>query len=183
MGLTQNSDRFAGKRSYVESTFEAWGLECAVLVIDMGHRCGYVRVPEDHPWFGLAYWDAADGRRQPLAKKGFSMAMPDYEDPEHVDYGDRIDAKLEVHGGVTFDGDQPNEDCTKGWWFGFDCVHSGDARDPALMSEEHRKFTAEHGDWGDHDSTVKSQRYVESECRSLASQIVAAAAIHGSEDR
>ena len=31
------------------------GLKAAVIAHHMGHRCGYVGVPEDHPWHGKGY--------------------------------------------------------------------------------------------------------------------------------
>ena len=33
------------------------GLKAVVIAHDMGHRCGYVGVPEDHPWHGKGYDD------------------------------------------------------------------------------------------------------------------------------
>jgi hypothetical protein len=44
----------------VESEFEHSGLKCAVVMNrEGGHRCGYVRVPPGHPYYGRHY-DAFD---------------------------------------------------------------------------------------------------------------------------
>ncbi len=79
-----------------------------------------------------------------------------------------IDA--EVHGGLTFaDADEP---CDKGgpdngWWLGFDCAHIDDAPDPELPATRRLPCFS-------HDAAVRSQEYVESECRSLCEQAAAA---------
>lgn len=57
------------------------GLEAACIMVRDSHRCGYVRVPDDHPLHGVD-WSEADF-------------------PE---------ADLEVHGGVTFTGPHPLTD-------------------------------------------------------------------------
>jgi hypothetical protein len=86
--------------STVEKTWQAHGLDCAVLLMDMGHRCGYCRVPESHPWFKLDY---------------------DQEDAQSR----QISGCVEVHGGLTFSGLRSG-DLPVGWWFGFDCAHAYD---------------------------------------------------------
>ncbi len=79
---------------------------------------------------------------------------------------------VEVHGGLTFaDADKP---CDKGgpdngWWLGFDCCHYLDMPDTALPSEHGMmRFQSE--------GVVRSQEYVEAECRSLCEQAARAAA-------
>ena len=34
---------------YEEAKFEYNGYECRVLFMDTGHRCGYIKIPKDHP--------------------------------------------------------------------------------------------------------------------------------------
>jgi hypothetical protein len=60
--------------------------------------------------------------------------------PGHSLFGKEWDSpNVEVHGGLTFAELEP---CTEhedgqGWWFGFDCAHSGDASvDPNLTEKE-----------------------------------------------
>ncbi len=80
---------------------------------------------------------------------------------------DNIEAS--VHGGLTFaEYDVP---CDKngpddGFWIGFDCAHSGDAQDLTLP---HTFVMPGNG-------TVKSQEYVENECKRLCEQAKEAAA-------
>lgn len=164
-----------GKRSWIESRFEAEGLECVVLALDMGHRCGYVKVPDDHPWFGLRYWDGTDGHRQPIKTERPFIGTPDHEHPDYDRERECVEDVLVIHGGVTFDGERPNEDCESGWWFGFDCAHLGDARDPELISARHRKLFGDDLTPSSYGESVKSLQYVEAECRSLAAQLAAVA--------
>jgi hypothetical protein len=72
----------------------------------------------------------------------------------------------DVHGGITFSGadvpcETPGED--NAWWIGFDCAHCDDAPDyllPVLVASFHILVGGE----------VRSQEYVEGECRSLCQQ-------------
>lgn len=89
--------------------------------------------------------------------------------PWHGKDYDSIEAH--VHGGLTFA--KPDEPCDKGglddgWWIGFDCAHAGDAQDPELV--ERFKF---HPFPNLFDGSVKSQEYVEAECRQLIEQAIA----------
>lgn len=73
-----------------------------------------------------------------------------------------------MHGGITFGEsdvpcDAPGPDTD--WWLGFDCAHSGDAPDPALQI----LFTTIIAACGEHGK-VRSQSYVEAECKSLCLQ-------------
>jgi hypothetical protein len=71
----------------------------------------------------------------------------------------------DVHGGITFAA--PDEPCGKGdddaWWVGFDCAHAGDAPDPSLPGRTPRMRSLISG-------VVRSQAYVEAECRRLCEQ-------------
>jgi len=145
------------------------GLEWIVLGLDMGWRCGYVRVPEDHPWFGLRYFDATDGRKMPRDSRG----RPDFFADSDIDWDDRIESAIEVHGGLTYAGERPGEDCKEGWWFGFDCAHLGDGKDPSLMSDSVKRLNAE---WPDFESgPICSADYVQGQCERLARQLAEAA--------
>lgn len=116
--------------SVIERAWQTHGLDCAVLLMtNMGHRCGYVAVPEGHPWFGLGYFDAVDGRKMPRDAKG----CPDFFAPTDIDHEDRIEAHIDVHGGITFSA-EASGDLDRGWWFGFDCAHLDDS--PAVWTED-----------------------------------------------
>lgn len=125
---------------------EHLGFQWIVTHNNQGYRCGYVRVPAGHPWHGKHYHDD--------------------------------DFNASVHGGCTFA--EADVDCKKGgednaWWFGFDCAHSCDAPDPALpVSPEWQAAINAIAGWrllgfGE----VRSQEYVEAECRSLCEQAAA----------
>jgi hypothetical protein len=88
--------------------------------------------------------------------------------PWHGKDYDQIEA--EVHGGLTFA--EPDMPCDKGgpddaYWVGFDCGHFGDAADPDLPAEYRMPSFG--------DDTVKTQGYVENECKKLCKQAQAAA--------
>ena len=82
---------------------------------------------------------------------------------------DYNDINADVHGGLTFAAmDMP---CDKGgpddgYWVGFDCGHFDDAPDPALPILKARKDFALAWVGG----VVRSQAYVEEQCRSLCQQ-------------
>lgn len=64
-----------------------------------------------------------------------------------------------VHGGITFSDIKLQGVSAKRWWFGFDCMHSGDAFDPRAWNGLAL---------GDH---FWSHEEVKEECRSLAAQL------------
>lgn len=124
------------------------GFEWSIVHNTMGYRCGYVKVERGHPWFGKGY----------------------------------DDIEAEVHGGLTFaEADKP---CDKGgpddgWWVGFDCAHGGDAPDPQLNQRGRRDEVGSlcrlmsdmfHGYGEAGGPIVRTQEYVEAECRSLCEQ-------------
>ena len=106
------------------------GLKASVIATPMGHRCGYVGVPTEHPLYGKHY-DA----------------------PE-----------VEVHGGLTY---AAGEDGL--WWFGYDCAHWADAKDPELMSDEYKKVFIR---WPDMRGTIRTLDFCVAECESLAKQLM-----------
>lgn len=90
--------------------------------------------------------------------------------PWHGKHYDEIDA--DVHGGLNFN--EADVHCNKGgednaWWVGFDCAHFGDAPDPSLPKEP-TVFDFLSGRGG----IVRSQTYVEAECKRLIKQALIA---------
>ena len=78
--------------------FEAHGLECLILrVKGGGHLCGYVQLPEGHPW-----------------RHGFSSGV------EPAVHGGI------TWEGPFFPGRKGEPPIAEGYWIGFDCAHSGD---------------------------------------------------------
>jgi len=130
----------------VEKDWMHSGLRCvATINRTYAHRCGYVGVPPDHPLHGVHYGEP----------------------------------QVEVHGGLTysphsFDGDYPVKSDGL-WWFGFDCGHAGDGKDPALMDENTRVNIARVFIEGFEGGAVKTLGFVRAKCQSLASQLAAVA--------
>lgn len=123
---------------------EHQGLEWVVAANrDLGFRCGYVRIPLGHPWHGEGYSSHA------------------------------IES-IQVHGRITFA--EPDVPCEKdgddnAWWIGFDCGHATDAPDLTIASKDAVEWLARHQQcfqmWS---PVVRTQEYVESECRRLCEQ-------------
>ncbi len=42
-------------RYVVEETFEYLGYECKIIFRDWGGRCGYIKIPKDHPFYNESY--------------------------------------------------------------------------------------------------------------------------------
>jgi hypothetical protein len=113
--------------------------------------------------------------------------------PGHPLHGKPYDetANLEVHGGITFSEEEPCvEEDGKGWWFGFDFAHFGDAMyDPnpnmATLSDEtkemlrmmgqiHREsILAVYGKPMPNRDHYWTQAEAEHECEDLAEQLAA----------
>ena len=167
--------------SWIEAEGKTAGLKWIVVALSMGHRCGYVQVPEEHPWFGLQYFDAADGRKRPMRPMHEmfpNMTESDRETPDFsvessgIEHGATIDSKVSAHGGLTFSDTQPSPLADEGWWFGFDCAHAWDAKDPSIMSASALDLEAKYG-FGDTGNVIRTTGYVEEQCRGLAEQIAA----------
>ena len=85
-------------------TDETTGYPCLIRRAPGGALCGYVAVPESHPFFGAS-----------------------------CAYVNNHDDRIEVHGSLTYagkcDGDPIKGVChvsdgeDEVWWFGFDCAH------------------------------------------------------------
>lgn len=125
------------------------GFEWEIVHNGMGHRCGYVRVLPGHPWFEKPYDD---------------VRVAGDEWPE-------------VHGGLTFADHGKTCETHKGedeWWLGFDCAHAGDLPDPELPHTRYPSVFRELSDafFGGTSlgEAVRTQEYVEAECRRLCEQ-------------
>jgi hypothetical protein len=96
--------------------------------------------------------------------------------PWHGMSEDEIDCK--VHGGLTFSAnDLPCAQADKpedGYWLGFDCCHCWDLPDPALPATRVVSFYDR-----DPRSAIRTQEYVEAECRSLCEQAAKASVGEG----
>jgi hypothetical protein len=107
----------------------------------------------------------------PMGHRCGYVAVP----PEHKLHGEDYDnVEVDVHGGLTYSGSDRSEYPVAAagmFWFGYDCAHLGDARDPDLMDDEHRKYanilSLRLG-----DDVIRSLDFCIDECESLAKQLV-----------
>ncbi len=91
-----------GEPDKVQWKDAATGLDCMVIrQMRGGHLCGYVGVPQGHPWF----------------EKGYEDVCPDVHGG--LTYAERCSGHI-CH--VAAPG-EPDDI----WWLGFDCMHGGDA--------------------------------------------------------
>ena len=78
---------------------------------------------------------------------------------------------IDVHGGLTYDGSNESYPAPSDglWWFGYDCAHWGDARDPELMTPDYKElydkglFTSSLDEFG----VVRSLEFCVEQCESL----------------
>lgn len=96
-----------------EPDHEQWtdpetGLPCLIRRAPAGHLCGYVAVPESHPWHGATIWDV------------------DADVHGGISWSGRGTANIGWRG----DGDPARH-----WWVGFDAGHLGDLV-PGLLARE-----------------------------------------------
>lgn len=160
----------------VELTGYTHGFKFVVLIHPAGHRCGYVGVPEGHPLFKHPYGKPHESLRlrggEKIGDRGILPLL--FRDDDSNLTGERPDVFFDVHGGLTYSGGDdgyPLPETNGLWWFGFDCAHSGDAPDWALMDAEHRKINSTYPDlqmWG---GVVRSLHYVTDQCNKLAEQL------------
>jgi len=120
------------------------GFEWNIIHNGIGYRCGYVRLPSGHPWYGADIF--SDGAPDPNVHGGLTFA--DYDKP-------------------CGNGDD------NGYWIGFDCAHGWDAIDPELPGGDWiRRMGIV--PWVDGDRAIRTTEYVRKECESLCEQASAA---------
>jgi len=140
----------------VERRWEAHGLDCVVTRNEWGRpvmlglapywRCGYARVPEDHPWHGKNYDDdtgfPADIAERELDDTDLLGVLAAAFGGDLSSWSSTISGHVSVHGGITFSGTMNERDWAKGWYFGFDCNHAfdepGDWPTEAVAAETER---------------------------------------------
>lgn len=113
---------------------EATGYPIAIRrVKSMGHLCGYIGVPEHHPWNGRNYNQNVPAPKDAMEREVSVDEMgvinlvcgAHLADPESNSYP--IDLLVRCHGGLTYSNNAKNfRDDRAPWWFGFDCAHAGD---------------------------------------------------------
>jgi hypothetical protein len=143
----------------------ATDLDCLIVRNRLGALCGYVGVPPEHPWHGKDHGEKV-------------IAGGD-------EWDGCIDGLMDVHGGLTYAAscqeNAPEEDgichvaapgrSPEMWWFGFDCVHSGD-QSPGSEARDRELGYAPIRFPGESYRTVG---YVRWQCAKLAEQLAAIA--------
>lgn len=156
----------------IENEFYHNGYKCVVVFSDLGFRCGYVGIPKNHYLYKKSYSNKclnfSDIKNEELKKRGIIplLTFQCQEDKSKVS----PDLYFNVHGGVTYSGklsDVLNDDL---WYFGFDCGHADDKPD-IRSAEEYGMNNEVIGFLYTKTGKVRTQDYVESECRSLAEQL------------
>ena len=146
------------------------GYAAVVLWVRDSHHCGYVRVPENHPFYKKEYndhldmglWDKILNSEKVFRGSPMDLLIGSMDKEEGL--GPRISYLFDVHGGITFGNHiQAKEFNENDWYFGYDCAHYNDIteymkKDPEIMS-----FKGE--------ATFKDLDFCIQECESLADQL------------
>lgn len=169
------------ERYIVERRFNHKGYECVVALQRLGHRCGYVGIPESHPLYRKNCTDYLEIKKDDLGDREvsgiFQLLSASLDKDERI----KIEAYFQCHGGITYSGGGKNSNYpvkSDLWWFGFDCGHAGDKPDfDAVFS----KFTGDMKDFirlkelSDEllidGEVIRSEQYVTDECKKLAEQL------------
>ena len=62
-------------RYIVEQEFEHAGYKCVVTFNVMGHRCGYVGIPKNHPLYGKEYSDYLEIKKADVGDRKISGGL------------------------------------------------------------------------------------------------------------
>lgn len=153
----------------VQWTDDDTGLACLIRRGPLGNWCGYVGVPEGHPWHGMDYHHCVVCRTSYL---------------DGCEHNEPLSSVVIVHGGLTFaagcDGDpvagvcHVADDGDTVWWLGFDCGHGFDLVPGLVARGLALGYSIEDATFG--SATYRDIEYVRGEVRSLAQQVAAAAA-------
>jgi hypothetical protein len=128
---------------------QATGYACLIKRSGLsGALCGYVGVPEGHPWHGKHYEDVDADAHGSLTYASSCQEGPEGETICHVP--------------------APGEPEPL-WWLGFDCAHAWDLGPAMEARERERGWPPIHMP----DTTYKTVGYVKAECARLAGQAAA----------
>ena len=166
----------------IESDFIYKDYRCITIFTSLGYRCGYVGVPKGNYLYGKHCLDTlpisiSELENEEVGKRGIIPLMCQYfsdEDNANV----KVDLYFNVHGGITFTGDEHPVECEL-WWLGFDCGHYNDGKDYDKLEQL----------WGDNKGIqyiinnekahqifdsyqIRELDYVQQECRNLVDQII-----------
>lgn len=173
---------------------DATGLDCLIVRGPGGAWCGYVGVPNTHPYFEKDYDDCdvrahggltfADRCAEPTPERFAQFEARIAGDREEMkkyprgDSAERVRTLGHLVGNYTAwcehmrasaichvpRAGQPDNV----WWLGFDCAHSGD------LSPKYMEYGRNMGFSG-YEDTYRNRAYVETQVRKLAGQLAAVA--------
>ena len=66
-----------GDRYVIEKVFKYRGYKCVIALMSLGHRCGYVAIPNGHEYFGVDYDEIPIGCHGGLTYSGDDYPIPD----------------------------------------------------------------------------------------------------------
>lgn len=147
-----------------ENRFEYKGFPCVVLFMPMGYRCGYVGIPKNNKYYKKKY----------------------------------DDIQVDCHGGLTYsEGKLFGQEDKDVWWIGFDCGHFIDGFDSETFYSHYDEdlktmepisrnaYMDSLGKMFDicSEYPVRTQEYVENECRKIVDQIDGGGASDRAVDR
>lgn len=168
------------KRYIIEREFEHAGYKCVVIFGNVGHRCGYVGIPKNHPLYGKDYGDHLEIKKSDVVDRAVSGIFPLIGACLDEDERIRIEAYFQCHGGITYAGGGEHSDYpieSDLWWFGFDCGHAGDKSD---LDYAIQKFPSHRKGYQLRkiveskyliDDVIRTEEYVADECKKLAGQL------------
>ncbi len=157
------------------------GMPCLVLRNGQGAWCGYVGVAPGHPLHGVEYGQETPALAEALEKRkgspiGANPSMAIMLACLSGEVKPTPDLVIQVHGGLTFSSACRGPIChvpAEGepenvWWFGFDCIHSGDISpfDAVMARDRPEWFYKLNG----HD-VYRDIVYARAETESLADQL------------
>lgn len=122
-----------------------------------GHRCGYVGIPKNHPWFKLDTRHI--GENDPCNECG-------REAPEEWR------GEVSVHGGISYGGLANAHTADEVYVIGFSCDNTSDLADPLINREAGEDDAAAYAlhptSW---KRSVKSTEYCVEHCKSLCQSV------------
>ena len=168
----------------IERSWRSIDYPCVVILgYELGHRCGYVGVPENHALYGVrynevthklaGYWDLIASKRKVsmdclmdnLGTIPVMMLMLGNENMLQPGYA------IGVHGGVTYSASSDGYPISiqDHWWFGYDCGHAGDGKELSVIKDQYiKEIYIKHPIGGE---IIRTTEYCFYECIKMADQL------------
>lgn len=149
----------------------AAGFRAVIIMGSLGHHCGYVAVPKEHPLFGKDYGADCEcltfPADEPAGKRGVFQLLCNNGEA-------RPEVVFDVHGSLTYSGGNekypvPASDV---WWFGYDCGHCYDAPSDEYLEQQRAKYPDLASEYSRSGGIFRDVDYNVAECESLAKQLI-----------